>query len=144
MLLTLQGKCSWFGGPNDEGVQPDEGLAFIQSIEDAPYLFLPEQPEGTTGLARRLNPSMHYIACRWDYETTPSEMLLERTAIIRAVKTGIIARAFPADWGPHVNTERVADISPGLMEALRIETDDVITVLFPYTPAGLELPYSVA
>ena len=34
-------------------------------VMDAPYLFLPYQPEGTSGLARRLNPFIHYIACRW-------------------------------------------------------------------------------
>ena len=36
-----------------------------------------------------------------------------------------------ADWGPHVDTGRVADISPGLMEALGIETDDEVEVKFP-------------
>jgi hypothetical protein len=56
----LSGKASWFGGPEDEGVTPDEGLAFIYEVEDAPHLFLPYQPEGTSGLARRLNPSSLY------------------------------------------------------------------------------------
>src|SRR4029077_2554703 len=45
------GKCSWFGGESDDGVAPDEGLAFIDNVMDAPHLFLPYQPEGTTGLA---------------------------------------------------------------------------------------------
>ncbi len=53
--------------PTDMGVSPSEGLAFIQEIEQAPHLFLPYQPEGTSGLARRLNPDIHYIACRWEY-----------------------------------------------------------------------------
>ena len=131
--MHLVGKVSWFGGPNDEGVAPDEPLAFIYDIDDAPHLFLDEQPEGTTGLARRLNPDQLYIACRWDYDNPEQtrEMLLERVALVRSPDTGRILPAFPADWGPHVDTGRVADISPGLMDALGIETDDVIEVTFP-------------
>ena len=33
--------------------------------------------------------------------------------------------------GPHETTGRVADISPGLMEALDIETDDEVEVIYP-------------
>ena len=55
-LFTATGKCSYFGGPNDTGVAADEGLAFIYKIEDKPEVFLPYQPEGTSGLARRLEP----------------------------------------------------------------------------------------
>jgi hypothetical protein len=40
--------------------------------------------------------------------------------------------AFPADWGPHENTGRVADISPGLMDDLDLKTDDEVEVTFPY------------
>ena len=38
------------------GVSPSEELAFIHEMDQAPYLFLPYQPDGTSGLARRLNP----------------------------------------------------------------------------------------
>ena len=47
-----------------QGIIRKRGLAFIYDVMDAPYLFLPYQPEGTSGLARRLNPFIHYIACR--------------------------------------------------------------------------------
>ena len=47
--------------PGDEGVALDEGLAFIYEYETAPQLFLDEQPPGTTGLARRLDPSAFSI-----------------------------------------------------------------------------------
>lgn len=129
--MMLAGKVSWFGGPNDEGVAPDEGLAFIYDIDDAPHLFLEEQPEGTSGLARRLNPDMPYIACRWDYDVYPREMLLEHFALVRSPDTGRTLLAFPADWGPHEDTERVADVSPSLLDALGIETDDIVEVFFP-------------
>ena len=129
---SVCGKVSWFGGPNDKGVAPDEGLAFIDHVEDAPHLFLPAQPPGTTGLARRLDPHAHYIACRWDYDVTPRAMLLEQVALVRALPTGRALTAFPSDWGPHEDTGRVADISPGLMESLGIQTDDEVEVIFPY------------
>lgn len=129
--MKVVGNVSWFGGPYDEGVAPDEGLAFIYDVSDAPYLFLDEQPEGTTGLARRLNPNMPFVACRWDYDETPREMLLANVATVYAPKTDRGFFAAPADWGPHESTNRVADISSGLLQALGIETDDEVEVIFP-------------
>ena len=130
--LDLSGAVSWFGGPDDDGVDDDEGLAFIQTVDDAPHLFLPYQPEGTTGLARRLNPNVHYIACRWDYTKTPHAMLLSELALVRSKRTGMQLTAFPADWGPHESTGRVADLSPGLMDDLGLSTDDEVEVIFPH------------
>jgi N-acetylmuramoyl-L-alanine amidase len=126
------GRCSHFGGPEDEGVEGCEALAFIYDIEMAPHIFLPYQPEDTTGLARRMNPHIHYIACRWDYDRTPKPTLLENVALVRALKTGVELTAFPADWGPHESTGRIADLSPGLMFDLGIETDDEVEVIYPY------------
>jgi N-acetylmuramoyl-L-alanine amidase len=130
--MYLQGKVSWFGGPDDMGVSPDEGLAFIYDVEQAPHLFLDYQPSGTTGLARRLNPDQPYIACRWDYDIHPKESLLQNMALVRSLRTGRFTKAFPADWGPHIDTDRVADISPGLMAMLGIDTDDEVEVIYPY------------
>jgi len=127
--FTARGKCSSFGGPDDTGVSPSEGLAFISEVEQAPHLFLPYQPEGTTGLARRLNPHIHYVACRWDYNVTPKAMMREEIAIVRA--GGIELTAFPADWGPNEATGRVADLSPGLLADLGLKTDDEVEVIFP-------------
>jgi N-acetylmuramoyl-L-alanine amidase len=131
--VVFAGRCSHFGGPADQGVSPDEGLAFIYDVSDAPHLFLPEQPPGTTGLARRLDPDIFYVACRWDYDTTPKEMLDDPMLKARVTcnETGKWFLAWPADWGPHGDTERVADLSPGLMHALGIETDDEVIVLYP-------------
>lgn len=128
------GTCSWFGGPDDTGVAPDEGLAFIYSYDQAPHLFLSHQPPGTTGLARRLDPEVLYVACRWDYDNTPKTMLddADKKALVRSPKTGEARLAWPADWGPHEEkTGRVADLSPGLMAALGIETDDEVEVIYP-------------
>lgn len=129
-LFYAKGPCSWFGGPKDTGVSPSEGLAMYSSIDQAPWLFLPIQPSGTTGLARRLNPAVPFIACRWDYEVTPKNMLRQGLAMVRA--NGISLKTFIGDWGPHEDTGRVADLSKVLMDNLGLETDDEVEVFFPY------------
>ena len=133
VLVSLEGKCSHFGGPEDQGVSPDEGLAFIYNASDAPHLFLPEQPPNTTGLARRLDPNIFYLACRWDYTVTPKEMLGDQMlkARVTAKSTGESFLAYPADWGPHGDTDRIADLSPGLMKALGVTTDDEVQITYP-------------
>lgn len=136
VLFSASGTMSTFGGPEDTGVSPSEGLAFIFSIGDAPHLFLPYQPSGTTGLARRMNPFVHYVACRWDYDVTSKEMLRDGVAWVRNPKTGVGVKAFPGDWGPNENTGRAADLSPQLAEDLGLTTDDVVEVTFPYQAGG--------
>jgi N-acetylmuramoyl-L-alanine amidase len=133
--LYAKGKVSWFGGPDDMGVTPSEGLAFIYEYNQAPHLFLDEQPPNTTGLARRLDPEVPYIAMRWDYEVHSKEYLRsgKYLALVRAPKTGKqVAGVYPSDWGPHADTARVADISEGLMKELGITTDDMVEVVFPH------------
>jgi hypothetical protein len=135
ILFHVKGKCSHFGGPDDtSGVSDSEGLAFIYNIQDAPHLFLPEGTPGTVGcgLARTLNPFIHYVACRWNYDETPKPSLLKDVALVRAIRTGVELTAFPADWGPNEKTGRVADLSPGLMTDLGITTDDEVEVIYPW------------
>jgi N-acetylmuramoyl-L-alanine amidase len=135
VLFAAEGTCSFFGGPDDTGVSPSEGLAFIYEYDEAPHLFLPKQPPGTTGLARRLDPGVFYVACRWNYDVTSKNMLAGsgKMALVTAKKTGIARLAHPADWGPHEQqTGRAADLSPGLMDNLGIKTDDEVTVVYPY------------
>ncbi len=144
MTLDLKGKVSYFGGPDDTGVSPSEGLAFIYDVDDAPHLFLSYQPEGTTGLARRLNPETYYLATRWDYDEYPKDYLLTEMALVRNPRTGKQIKVYPADWGPHQDTGRVADVSPAVMEYLGLKTDDEIEVIFPFTsrkPAVAPKPY---
>lgn len=141
-MTNLRGKVSWFGGPEDMGVAPDEGLAFYYDVSDAPQLFLDQQPAGTTGLARRLDPETFYIATRWDYDIYPKSMLPDMKVVVRNVVTGKAVLATPADWGPNENTGRVADISPAVMEALALSTDDEVEVEFPYEEGVPEMPYS--
>lgn len=120
------GKVSTFGGPADTGVKPAEAVAiwtgknFTGAL--ATGLFLSAQPQGTSGLARRLNPEAFYLAMRWEYGVTPVAVLQKSWVICRA--NGRFAWARPADWGPAARTGRVADLSPGLARYLGLATDD--------------------
>lgn len=134
----LEGKMSTFGGPDDTGVAPSEGLAllFPGDLTD-PHLgplFLGEQPPHTSGLARRLNPKQFYIACRWNYIETPKAFLRHELVRVENPRTHAFAFADPVDWGPNDDTDRVADLSPGLAELLGLQTDDVCRVLIPLPP----------
>jgi len=96
---------------------------------------LPTQPSGTTGMARRLDPNVMYVACRWPYDNgVPKEMLRNQNlkAGVRNPRTGKAIAAFPADWGPHEEeTGRAADLSPALADALGLTTDDEVEVAYP-------------
>ena len=129
--MKIRGKCSWFGGPADGGVSSSEGLAWIYELDDAPHLFLPYQPAGTTGLARRLNPQKLYCAWRVNYENISKEELLHARVIVRNPATGKELVAQPADWGPAEETGRIADLSPGCMEQLGLVTDQEVEIEFP-------------
>ena len=138
--VEFSGTCSHFGGPDDDGVAWDENLAWWETWEQveaagATGIFHYEQPPNTSGLARRLDPLEAYVACRWDYSITPKSMLADQRlrAEVYAPKTGRKYFAQPCDWGPHEEkTGRAADLSPGLIEALGIETDDEVVVTFPH------------
>ncbi len=124
--VKIRGKVSHFGGPLDTGVTETEGLALCEKVEEMPHLFLPEQPEGTIGLARRLDPEKFFCACRWDYSITPKSVL--RKSIVRIVnpKNEKHCYAFCIDYGPHADTGRTIDVSQGVMKFLELETDDVV------------------
>lgn len=129
--ITLTGKMSHFGGPDDHGVAADEGLALYSSAADVAArheLFLEQQPEGTTGLARRLDPKAMYLACRWDYKMTPKDYLRNTKVRVTNPKNKKFAEASPVDFGPNARTGRVADLSPGLEEQLGLKTDDICQI----------------
>ena len=98
------GKMSTFGGPADEGVGPHEGLALIGPTDLALWwfscLFLSQQPVGTTGLARRLNPRAYYLAMRWNYGSFPKDLLRYTVVKLTNPATGLHVIARPVDYGP--------------------------------------------
>jgi len=129
--VRFVGRMSTFGGPEDLGIRPDEGLALVDSSNFKLFseYFLPEQPPGTTGLARRLNPNSFYIACRWDYRVTPRSLLVRSMVVVTNPGKLLTAEGKPIDWGPNVSTGRVADLSPGLAQRLGLQTDDNVEVV---------------
>lgn len=138
--IVLNGRMSTFGGPDDQGMKPDEDLAWIEKESQAavypPDFFLTEKEAKARGWGRRLNPDKFYIACRWDYSQTPKSFLTTAVITVQDPTNGRSAQARAIDWGPHEDTNRVADISPGLARFLELKTDDIVTVIIP-TPAGL-------
>jgi hypothetical protein len=131
MNFTVMGKMSTFGGPSDTGVSGNEGLVLFSSEAQmrecglGDYL-LTEQEAKASGLARRLNPKKYYLACRWPADTQTYSYLRSHSATVRANEKTVQAR--PVDWGPSTSTRRVADLSPGLAEALGLQTDGICSV----------------
>jgi hypothetical protein len=138
------GKMSTFGGPDDHGVTASEGLALFTEadIPANPDIFLQAQPPGTTGLARRLNPSANYLACRWDYSATPKDFL--RKIKVQVSANGKSVEARPVDFGPNESTGRITDLSPGLATALGLKTDDTCRVDIPPPQTGVAVGVNLA
>lgn len=136
--LTIRGRCSYFGGPDDpEGkITPD--LAFWNQTQAAkrPDLFT----SVGSGLFTRLNPKSYYIACRWNYKQTPASHLRAVKVKVTNPKTGKSVEATPVDWGPHEKTGRVADLSPGIMSTLALKTDDEVIVDVPLSAGAVAPP----
>lgn len=156
-----RGKVSHFGGPTDTGVSAAENLALYEA---APLeliragIFLPEQPKDTTGTARRLNPQSPYIAMRWAWSdkqrgammrdakgrelgtcldvTTPRKWLMNnRVRVYHPDHPEQGVWCYAVDWGPNGRTNRIADVSPWVLQALGLQTDDEIVVEIPHIPA---------
>lgn len=118
---------------------PAFSLALINpsDVDSFPDIFLPTQPPGTTGLARRLNPNASYIACRWDYSVTPKDFLTSTKVLVTNPANGRSGPALGVDFGPSASTGRVADLSPGLAARLGLDTNDTCTVAIPLPAVSL-------
>jgi WD40 repeat protein len=135
MFPTYAGPCrGGFGGPNDAGVSPSEGLALfdLNDTKDPTYgaLFLRNRPDlAKLGLARRLNPDAFYVAARWDFSLTSRTFLRNNQVMVSNPKNGEKALAQPVDWGPNPSTGAVADLSPGLAKHLGLGPGDQVEVV---------------
>lgn len=133
--MKVTGKMSTFGGPDDTGVAPGEGLALIEPVDLNEWwfnrLFLVNQPPHTTGLARRLNPAAFYLALRFGKRGEPTSVIRReqaRRAMFKCSANNKVVWAQGADYGPANWTERVVDVSPGVADQLGLHTDDQITI----------------
>lgn len=148
-VISLEGKMSTFGGPNDTGMQFDENLAWIENEQQAsnyPGYFLPGQPG--EGFGRRLNAdstTKFYLACRWNYDVTPKSYLAQPTTLCTVTNpaNGRSFQARPIDYGPSDSKpgakDRVADLSPGLATALGLDTDQICKVQIPLSGSAPHL-----
>ena len=133
ILFHVEGKMSVFGGPDDKGMAPAEGLGLFSSEQDminhglADYL-LSEKEAGTPGLGRRLDPNKYYLACRWWETDLKRDFLKNAWAWVENASTGKRLKARPVDSGPAEWTNRVADLSPGLAKALNLKTNSICRV----------------
>jgi len=138
------GKVSWFGGPADTGVGPQEALSAIDPADLNEWwfrrIFLSAgRYDNGKGLARNLDPNAYYCAMRFAYGSfagVPGEILpgLTREQVRRGIflveANGKAVPAQAADWGPNTDTGRLIDCSPGLLKALGLTTDGEANVTF--------------
>jgi len=134
-MKTINGRMSTFGGPLDTGVSPSEGLAYVEpnDLHDPWFsdLFLEHQPPGTTGLARRLDPSKYYIAMRVDNANSGGREKVRRHYYTVIANGARVDEVKLVDWGPNNRTGRVVDMSPGLAAKLKVLTDSFVDVKIP-------------
>jgi len=137
------GKCSEFGGSNDQVMRDDTGLALYESWEAdrRPDIFFPEDPtwlenhpdwvKKNPGQRQptwaRLRPDFYYIALRYD-NRFPRKILQNVPFKVRNPKTNEWAIAFLVDRGPGVSS-RLVDCSPGLLKRLGVATEDELDVM---------------
>lgn len=121
----VSGKVSHFGGPADRGITETETGAL------------------TGELLRKINPNDYYCAMRWDYQTmhanvgTAKKLWSQKRILIVNPANGRAVVARPNDWGPHVRTERIIDVSPGALKAIGATTDNLVLVSFAQDDAPL-------
>ena len=143
MNTSFEGKCSKFGGREDcilpddlpevrilKGMLITEGLAYFEHDEAdlRPDLFLPRTQEPSEGTASRLRTESFYIALPITKGSAPRFQLAGSTWIVMNPKTKQSVMCSLVDWGPNPNTGRVCDMSPTVLRALRLSTDDIVNV----------------
>ncbi len=116
VLPAATGRISKFGGPNG-GAYGNMALTGESGVK-------PRDP--------------WYVAMRWPYvgnlsaqdAAAAKNWWKDRRILVVSEKTqkAVVLRA--ADWGPHVDTGRVIDVSPTALNALGIATDDIVNIAF--------------
>lgn len=119
-LPATSGKISHFGGPGG-GAYGNMALTGESGVN-------PRDP--------------WYVAMRWPYTNSNAvagakDWWVNRKILVVNPKTNkaVVLRA--ADWGPHVSTGRVVDVSPTAIKALGASTDSTVHIAFAPTNASL-------
>ncbi len=139
MIVQATGKMSTFGGPDDTGVGPREGLALIEPVDLSEWWFrrvFLRAFNNSLGLARNLDPQALYCAMRWNEHGIDRETA--RRSLFRLTANGKSIFVQGVDYGPgdgkivdgepDPDTGRLIDLSPGAALALNLDTDDLVTV----------------
>jgi hypothetical protein len=131
--LTFTGLCSSFGGPADSGMAADTGLTLYEPHEAdrEPSLFVPAAPgRPDEPTWRRLRTDAPYIALMFDGRADGAYRRALQAARWRVTgfRSGCSVVARLVDRGPHPDTGRLLDASPGLLNAVDCRTDDVVRV----------------
>lgn len=133
--MIIRGKCSEFGGKDDIGMAGGEGD--LDGLEDTGLSFYePHEADKRSDLFgaapsnvrtwKRLRVEQPYIALNIPIGADRHWAQNSRWIVINP-KTGANITAWLVDRGPSAE-HRVVDLSPGIMTALRLETDDVVVV----------------
>lgn len=124
--MLIRGRASEFGGIDDKGMAGDTGLAFYEPREadTRPDLF--NRADSTVPTWKRLKTDSFYIALNIPIGADRKWAQESKWMIINP-KNDLNAIASLVDRGPGA-PNRVVDLSPGLMQALELETDDFVIV----------------
>lgn len=126
----MMGRCSIFGGADDEGMSNDTGLALYEPREAnlRPDIFLPPPADNpAVPTWKRLRTDFPYIALRFSHDLSRRD-LQNIPYRITNPKTSQWAVAWLVDYGPGEQTGRLVDLSPGLARTLRVQTDEMVYV----------------
>ena len=148
-MKTFIGKCSVFGGYNDDGMTDAEGLTLYEPAEAdrRPDLFHGETrwpydngkaPKCPTW--KRLKTDSFYIAMRFEEfidESRVSRKVIQQIPfLIRNPTNHVFCVGFLVDRGPGIK-DRLVDVSPGIAKYLILETDDEVEVTMLDMPPHL-------
>lgn len=127
-MIRIEGLISEFGGSSDKIMVNDDGIAFYQPKEAdlRPDLFCVDDPHNPgIPVWKRLRTSSMYCAMRF----AKLDRILIRETPIKIInpRTKQYVFAWPVDRGPGILT-RLIDVSPGVMAALSLNTDDIVRV----------------
>jgi hypothetical protein len=110
----VQGKVSWFGGPQDRTMAADDAVGL------------------TLEPARSLSADDYYAAMRWDYRGRKAFWVNRHLLVVNpANNRAVIVRAI--DWGPNIMTGRILDLSPRTLDYLGAQTDAELVCAFATT-----------
>lgn len=133
-LELVRGRISWFGGPNDYGVGPNETVAITGEV--ARRLNSPMNASAQTIASRP--EDFYYAAMRFDYAPNGRGYWADARLLVVNPDTQDAVVVRPADWGPNTSTRRIIDLSPQTLKDLGLDTDDEVWVSFalPDSPLG--------